>query len=52
MLGSNPSAAVGDEGMRAGTPQLYLFLPHAFVLNAVNPGGIGGWPPYNRVIFL
>jgi len=51
-LGSNPSAATGDEGMRAGTPQLYLFLPYAFVLNAVNPGGIGGWPPYNRVIFL
>lgn len=44
-LGSNPSAAAGDEGMRAGTPQLYLFLSHAFVLNAVNPGGTGGWPP-------
>jgi hypothetical protein len=45
MLGSNPSAAAGDEGMRAGTPQLYLSFPHAFVLNAVNPGGTGGWPP-------
>lgn len=51
MLGSNPSVAVGDEGMRTGTPRLYLFLPHAFVLNAANPGGKGGWPPYNRVIF-
>jgi hypothetical protein len=45
MLGSNPSAAAGDEGMRAGTPRLYLLLPHAFVLKAINPGGTGGWPP-------
>lgn len=44
-LGSNPSAAAGDEGMRAGALRLYLSLPHAFVFNAVNPGGIGGWPP-------
>ena len=45
MLGSNPSAGTGDEGMGAGTLRLYLPLPHAFVLNAVNPGGTGGWPP-------
>ena len=45
MLGSNPSAAAGDEGMGAGALRLYLPLPHAFVFNAVNPGGTGGWPP-------
>lgn len=45
MLGSNPSAAAGDEGMRAGAVRLYPPLPHAFVFNAVNPGGTGGWPP-------
>lgn len=45
MLGSNPSAAAGDEGIRAGAVRLYLSLPHAFVFNAVNPGGTGGWPP-------
>ena len=52
MLGSNPSAAAGDEGMRAGALRLYLSLSHAFVLNAVNPGGQGAGPLKNRVIFL
>jgi hypothetical protein len=57
MLGSNPSAAAGDEGMRAGTPQLYLSLPHAFVHNAVNPGDRGlaplksGYLPLNYSCF-
>jgi hypothetical protein len=43
MLGSNLSAVAGDGSMGGSVRQMYAVLPHAFVLNALNPG-VWGWP--------